>query len=210
MFFLSFTIGPLVEQTMDNIKQTFDTNTFAILRVCKAAVPHMAKRRSGTIVNIGSIVGEMYAVFFLQSFFTWILNLISSTPWNGLYSATKAAVNSISEVLFMELKPFNISVLHVAPGGVKSNISSNAIAGFALAPDTLYSNFLSFVIRRIHTSQGPDSMPSKRFAQQVVSSALRKNPPRYMSIGGHSWLFACLKWLPRGAVLAYMWRLFAT
>ena len=61
-------IGPLVEQTMDNIKQIFDTNTFAILRVCKAVVPFMAKRRSGTIVNIGSIVGEMYAVvFFLQS-----------------------------------------------------------------------------------------------------------------------------------------------
>lgn len=47
---------------MDNIKQTFDTNTFAILRVCKAVVPIMAKRRSGTIVNVGSIVGEMYAV----------------------------------------------------------------------------------------------------------------------------------------------------
>ena len=110
----------------------------------------------------------------------------------------------------MELKPFNISVLHVAPGAVRSNISSNAITRFALAPDTLYSNFLSFIIKRIHASQGPDSMRSKHFAQQVVSNALRKNPPRYMSIGGRSWLFAWLKWLPRGFVLAYMWRLFAT
>ena len=66
MFFFFFfcIIGPLVEQTMDNIKQIFETNTFAILRVCKAVVPMMAKRRSGTIVNIGSIVGEMYAVVF--------------------------------------------------------------------------------------------------------------------------------------------------
>ena len=55
----SFTIGPLVEETMDNVKLIFDTNTFAILRVCKAVVPFMAKRHSGTIVNIGSIVGEM-------------------------------------------------------------------------------------------------------------------------------------------------------
>ena len=68
MFFL--TIGPLVEQTMDNIKQTFDTNTFAILRVCKAVVPFMAKRRSGTIVNIGSVVGEVYAVVFFFNLFT--------------------------------------------------------------------------------------------------------------------------------------------
>lgn len=58
------TKGPLAEQTIDNIKQVFDTNTFSILRVCKAVVPIMAKRRSGTIVNIGSIVGEMYVVFF--------------------------------------------------------------------------------------------------------------------------------------------------
>ena len=196
---------------MDNIQQTFDTNTFAILRVCKAVVPSMAKRRSGTIVNIGSIVGEMYAVVCCNLFITWIvLNHISPTPWNGLYSAAKAAVHNISEVLFMELKPFNISVLHVAPGAVKSNISSNGIARFVLAPDTLYSDFLSFIIKRIHASQGPGSMPSKDFAQQVVSNALRKNPPRYMSIGGSTWLIKWLKWLPRGFVLAYMWRLFAT
>lgn len=110
----------------------------------------------------------------------------------------------------MELKPFNISVLHVAPGSVKSNIASNGIARFAPAPDTLYSNFLSFIINRAQASQGPYSLPSKDFAQQVVSNVLRRNPPRYMSIGGHTWLFACLKWLPRGAVLAYMWRFFST
>lgn len=60
--------GPLVEQSLDNVKGVFDTNTFAILRVCKAVVPIMAKRHSGTIVNIGSVVGEMYVVV------SWILN----------------------------------------------------------------------------------------------------------------------------------------
>ena len=66
-FCFFFTIGPLVEETMDSVKQIFDINTFAVLRVCKAVVPFMAKRRSGTIVNIGSIVGEMYAT--ITSFF---------------------------------------------------------------------------------------------------------------------------------------------
>jgi len=183
--------GPLAEQTMEDIKQTFDTNTFSILRVCKAVVPIMAERRSGTIVNIGSIVGEI------------------STPWNGLYCASKAAVNSISEVLFMELKPFNISVLHVAPGAVKSNISSAGISRFTLAPDTLYSDFISFINKRIYASQGPHSMATKDFARQVVTSALEKKPPRYMSIGGNSRILALFKWLPRGLVLYFMWRLFS-
>jgi 1-acylglycerone phosphate reductase len=44
---------------IEDVKQIFETNTFAVLRLCKAVVPIMAKRRSGTIVNIGSIVGEM-------------------------------------------------------------------------------------------------------------------------------------------------------
>ena len=55
---------------MDHIKHIFDTNTFAILRVCKVVVPIMAQRRSGTIVNIGSIVGEMWVLGRLPPSFT--------------------------------------------------------------------------------------------------------------------------------------------
>lgn len=109
----------------------------------------------------------------------------------------------------MELKPFNISVVHVAPGSVKSNISSNAIDRFALAPNSLYSDFLSFIMKRIYSSQGPNAMPTEEFAEQVVSNALRKKPPRYMLIGGGSRLFAWLKWMPRGPLLAYIWGLFS-
>lgn len=66
---------------MDNIKQIFDTNTFAILRVCKAVVPIMAKRRSGTIVNIGSIVGEMYAVVFTTIYVDTKPHQLDSMEW---------------------------------------------------------------------------------------------------------------------------------
>ncbi|KAF8167694.1 oxidoreductase [Crassisporium funariophilum] len=183
--------GPLVEQSLEDVQKIFDTNAFAILRVCKAVVPIMAKRHFGTIVNIGSIVGEI------------------STPWNGVYCASKAAANSISEVLSMELKPLNISVLHVAPGAVTSNIASNGASRFTLAPNTLYSDFFENIILRINSSQGPHSMPTRAFAHQVVSNALRKNPPRYISLGGKSGMFAFLKWLPRGLVLLLMWRKFS-
>lgn len=108
----------------------------------------------------------------------------------------------------MELRPFNISVLHVAPGAVKSNISSNGIKGFTLARNTLYSNFASAITKRIYASQGSESMRTREFSRQVVAKALLKNPPRYMSIGGKSRTFALLKWLPRGFVIYLMWRLF--
>ncbi|KAF8973621.1 oxidoreductase [Flammula alnicola] len=183
--------GPIVEQPIESVRQAFETNVFAILRVCRAVTPIMAKQKSGTIVNIGSIVGEI------------------ATPWNGVYCASKAAVTSISEVLFMELKPLGISVLHVSPGGVQSNIAANGTTRFALAPDTLYTEYLPDIIRRINLSQGAGSMPSQAFAVKVVSSALRKNPPRYMTLGGSSGLFALFKWLPRGMVLLHLWRRFS-
>jgi len=48
-----------VEYDLSDAKTVFETNTFAILRLSQAVVPFMAKARSGTIVNIGSIVGEL-------------------------------------------------------------------------------------------------------------------------------------------------------
>lgn len=51
--------GPLVDQSLEDVKRVFDTNTYAILRTAKAVIPVMAKRHSGVIVNIGSIVGEL-------------------------------------------------------------------------------------------------------------------------------------------------------
>jgi 1-acylglycerone phosphate reductase len=183
--------GPLVEVPIQAIKDIYETNVFALLRVTQAAVPIMAKQNFGTIVNIGSIAGDI------------------ATPWSGVYSSSKAAVASISEVLYMELKPLNISVLHVAPGAIKSNIANNGVARFSLPEDTLYSEYLPSIFKRIQSSQGPNSMPTDRFAAKVVHQALSKRPPRYMTLGGGSTLFSVLKWLPRGFALYVLWRTFS-
>lgn len=51
--------GPMIDQSIDYVKRVFDTNTFAALRMAKAVIPPMAERRTGVIVNIGSVVGEL-------------------------------------------------------------------------------------------------------------------------------------------------------
>ena len=51
--------GPLLDRSIEEVAAVFDANVLSVLRVCKAAVPHMASRKHGLIVNIGSIVGEM-------------------------------------------------------------------------------------------------------------------------------------------------------
>jgi NADP-dependent 3-hydroxy acid dehydrogenase YdfG len=51
--------GPILEVPIEEIRTVYDTNILSVLRVSRAVVPHMASRKSGLIVNIGSIVGEM-------------------------------------------------------------------------------------------------------------------------------------------------------
>jgi 1-acylglycerone phosphate reductase len=51
--------GAAIDLTMEEAKKTIDTNFFSVLRVAKAVIPAMASRRSGTIVNIGSVAGNV-------------------------------------------------------------------------------------------------------------------------------------------------------
>jgi len=184
-------IGPLIEQPMEYVKATFDANTYGALRVAQAAFPHMATRRSGLIVNIGSVVGAI------------------AVPWNGLYSATKSAMHMMSDILTMELKPFDIKVMYIAPGAIRSNISNNQAATFKLPETSRYQQYLPNIIQRMNSSQGPNSLPAEEFARQVVRRVLQKKPPLYMTLGGNARIFKLFAWLPKGFVLWYCWRLFS-
>ena len=65
---LSTYIGALLDIPVETIKQTYEVNTFALIRLTKAVFPHMAARKSGEIVNIGSIGGDMCALSLFLSF----------------------------------------------------------------------------------------------------------------------------------------------
>jgi NAD(P)-dependent dehydrogenase (short-subunit alcohol dehydrogenase family) len=52
-------VGPLTDVSDDHVRRVFETNTFSIIRVARAVIPEMAKRKQGLIVNIGSIVGNV-------------------------------------------------------------------------------------------------------------------------------------------------------
>ncbi|KAG7452387.1 oxidoreductase [Guyanagaster necrorhizus] len=184
-------IGPLIDQSMEIIKRTYNTNTFSVIRMCKTVIPIMAKRHSGLIVNIGSIVGEI------------------PTPWHGAYSSSKAAVQNISEVLSMECRPLGINVMHVAPGSVTSNFSRNQEKWFSLPENTLYATFLPNIMERMYASQTKSSMSNEEFAKHIVDKALAKPPPSYISVGGNALLFWVFKWLPRAWVLGLLWRLYS-
>lgn len=51
--------GPILEVPVEQIKEVYDANILSVIRMSRAVLPHMAAKKSGTIVNISSIVGEM-------------------------------------------------------------------------------------------------------------------------------------------------------
>ncbi|KIK15790.1 hypothetical protein PISMIDRAFT_290032 [Pisolithus microcarpus 441] len=180
--------GPVAEATIEQMRNAFELNTFAALRIINAIVPSMIERREGLIINIGSIAG------------------IITTPWNTLYCAAKAALHSITEGLSMELRPFGIKVMLVAPGGVKSNISKNQALTFKLPPTSHYTEYEERLIERMNLAANKDSMPTDAFAREVVANALATSPPPYISLGWNTWKVYISQWLPRQYVLGQMYK----
>ncbi|KAK7042174.1 NAD-binding protein [Favolaschia claudopus] len=182
--------GPLVEWTAEQAKDVYDTNVFSIIRVCGAVVPHMAKRKTGTIVNMGSVVGEI------------------PTPWTGIYDSSKAAVRSLTDTLFMECKPLNIRVMLAAPGTIKSKLADKQ-DDFELVSGSLYTSFFHNIRQRMEASRDNKTMSTDVFAGKLVAQALKPHPPRYFSIGGYVSTYRLLSWLPRGFGLWMFWRMFS-
>jgi NAD(P)-dependent dehydrogenase (short-subunit alcohol dehydrogenase family) len=102
-------VGALEETSIQEAKQLFDTNFFGVLRVNKAVLPVMRKQESGRIINIGSMVGFLPA------------------PYQGIYAASKHALEGYSESLDHEVRRFGIRVSVVGPGFTRTQIDKNAL-----------------------------------------------------------------------------------
>ena len=94
-----------------NVRRMMEVNFFAPLELIRGVLPHMRERGSGTIVNISSIAGKI------------------PLPWLTLYSASKAALNFISDGLRMELRGTGIRITSVCPGYVSTGFSQHVLGG---------------------------------------------------------------------------------
>ena len=98
--------GPIEEIPDVEIQRNFETNFFGPIRVIKAVLPQMRTQNSGLIINVTSIAGYM------------------GLPYRGVYSASKGALELLTEAFRMEIKDFNIQMTNVAPGDFATNIAA--------------------------------------------------------------------------------------
>ncbi|XAR73329.1 Acylglycerone-phosphate reductase [Bertholletia excelsa] len=172
-------VGPLAELPLSALQHTFDTNVYGCMRMVQAVFPHMASRKKGKIVNVGSVIAMVPG------------------PWAGAYSASKAALHALTDTLRLELKPFGIDVINVVPGAVKSNIGKSAVASVNRVPEwKLYKQFEEAIRARAYFSQGVKATPTEVFAKKTVAAVLKKNPPSWFSYGQYSTIAAIAYHLP--------------
>ncbi|KAF1957634.1 NAD(P)-binding protein [Byssothecium circinans] len=145
-------ITPVVEADLDRARSLFDVNVFGVIAVCQAFAPLLVSAH-GTIVNVCSINGHVH------------------TPWMGLYGASKAAVEMVSETMRLELAPLGVRVVSLVTGAVTTNIMTNGPV--PQLPET--SLFKPAEKEMTVLARGEDEhprMPVDAFAKKVVDDVL--------------------------------------
>ncbi len=134
--------GSIEELKMSEFKEVMETNYFGALRCIKGIVPEMRKNKSGCIINVTSVAGH-----------------IANTPL-GAYTASKFALEAVSEALAQELKPFNIRVGIVEPGIIDTQMARNIEIG----GDSIYqqsNRFGGLFAASLKTPTGPSLVADK-------------------------------------------------
>jgi short-subunit dehydrogenase len=156
------TAGAIEETTAEEAFLQFNVSFLGILRVLNSVLPHMRKAGRGTVINIGSMSAD-YPV-----------------PYQGIYSAAKSAVLTMSAALRMEIKPFGVRVCVIEPGNTITNIAHTRYYAQKTAC-TEYGQPLKRSLCIINSERA--SYSPERCAKAVLRAARMKNPPLRMSVG---------------------------
>jgi NAD(P)-dependent dehydrogenase (short-subunit alcohol dehydrogenase family) len=160
-------IGALEELSDAQIQQMYDVNVFGALRMIRAVVPSMRKQKAGQIINISSIAGKMV------------------TPVNGSYASTKFALEALSDALRWELEPFNIRVVLIEPGPIKTHFDQTVHA----CGDTIISNHASPYLPLYDKYQQVSNAmrghePGPEAVSRVILQAMTSSKPKAVYLAG--------------------------
>lgn len=114
-------LGPTSEISDAEMRRQYETNVFGLMAVTRAFLPKMIERRAGRVINVSSVGG------------------LITLPYFGVYNSTKYAVESLSDALRYELRPFGIDVSLIEPGVIRTNFEATAVGNLAAFAKTPYA-----------------------------------------------------------------------
>ncbi len=139
--------GALEDCSVEEALELFNLNFFSVLRMVRAVLPAMRERGDGVIVNVGSLIAKI------------------PLPYQGLYAASKAALEAMSESLATELRPLGVRVALISPGDFKSGFTKGRVRSGELK-ECYRERFGSFMAGV--ESRELEGMAASRAASEIV------------------------------------------
>jgi len=161
--------GAFEDLSLDEIKAQFETNFFGVVRVTQHVLPIMRNKHDGgdgIVVNVGSINGKI------------------AFPVLSAYSATKFAIEGLSESIAYELEPFGIKVILIEPGPIRSNfMKGSLLPKRALDPNSPYSALVQKFYDKTK-SQHDDAISPEEVAETIFQ-AISNDKPEFRYVVGN-------------------------
>jgi NAD(P)-dependent dehydrogenase (short-subunit alcohol dehydrogenase family) len=156
-------VGALEEVDEETVKKAFDANVYGAYRLIRALLPHMRGRGSGHILNVSSMMGVVGA------------------PGLTFYSATKFAVEGMTEALAQEVAPFGIKVTLIEPGPFRTDFRSRSMV--AAPPMEVYAATIGRFRRTFAETDGQQPGDPMRGADAIIAVVDTENPPLRLPLG---------------------------
>lgn len=167
-------VGPVEDSTQEDILKLFNLNLVGTVQMMTAVLPLMRHEKAGKIINVSSIGSEM------------------GLPFRGFYSASKCAVDKVTEAIRYEVSPWNIKVCALHLGDIKTNIAENRVKTKVSAPyeqvfDKVYS------LMNSHVNDGADPLEVAAYVEKLLYRRTWKAHFYYAKLGQR--IGVPLKWL---------------
>lgn len=173
--------GPVETTNTEDAKKLFDVNFFGTVNVINEVLPYMRKERKGRIINISSVASPI------------------PIPFQTFYSASKAAIDSLTFALRAEVSDFNIKVSSVLPGDTKTGFTASREKQDLNAAGE-YAEKMQRSISQMEKDE-QNGMDSTNVAKLVYKVSKKKNPPVHVTVGFQYKLLVLLaKILPKRLV----------
>lgn len=175
---------PVADVNIAEAKRLFDLNVWSYIEVTQAFLPLLLKSPHGGLVVNQTSVGS-----------------VAVLPFQGVYTASKAAMAMLSDTLRLELGVLGITVVDLKTGAVRSNLIKNQKEA---KPPTLPENSVYYpahevvekALRQDGFSEG--GMPTLQWGTAVVADLLKKKPPIAIWRGEQAWIARLVGILPFG------------
>lgn len=143
-------VGAVEDSSKEDILKLFNLNLVGAVQMMSAVMPKMRENKFGQIINVSSIGSEM------------------GLPFRGFYSASKSALDKVTEAMRYEVYPWNVNVCSLHLGDIKTNIAENRVRTKVTEP---YKNVFDkvYALMNSHVGDGTEPLEVAEYIDQLLS-----------------------------------------